>query len=252
MRLTCDLHFDKTQLRLLAGLNFLDFLKNDCLNNNDPYLAILGDIFQTGNNIKNQFFVPVFMKLLEIKNAGINLFFIPGNHDIISKDGDGTLVETFSAFGTFIQKSATIEINGYNYDFLAYTEDPSDIPHNSDILLTHLSIEGYWPKGAVIEQSAFDDYNLVVSGHVHKYQENGKFFFVGAPYSCNKGESFISFLFVIVFSISFEMHKYSTKNGSKATYRKYISATKYMMNINSIITETKLKDWSSAHSLIKA
>lgn len=215
MRLTCDLHVDKEQIRLLACLNFLDYLKNDCLNNNDPYLAILGDIFHTSNNIKNQFFVPIFMKFLELKEAGINLYFIPGNHDIINKNGDGTLAETFSAFGTFIQKSETINVNGYNYDFLSYTEDSDEIPHNSDILLTHLSIEGFWPQGNVIEQSCFDDYNLVVSGHVHKYQQDGKFFFVGAPYSCNKGERTYR-------------HGYAVIDGPSIKHYDYFDAPEYL------------------------
>lgn len=214
MYITCDLHVSKEELRLISCLNFLDFLQKECIKNNDKNLAILGDIFHTSNSIRNQMFVPIFMKFLEMKNNGINLYFIPGNHDIYNKDNSGALAETFSAFGTYIQKSAIIEIDGTKYDFLAYTENPEDIPNNSDILLTHLSIEGFWP-GNSISQESFSNYNLVVSGHIHKYQVSGKYFFVGAPYSINKAES--SFL-----------HGYARINGYDIVHLPYNDAPDYI------------------------
>jgi len=214
MFITCDLHVSKEELRLLSCLNFLDFLQKECLKTGDKKLAILGDIFHTSNSIKNQMFVPIFMKFLEMKKNGIDLYFIPGNHDIYNKDNSGALAETFSAFGTYIQKSATLNIDGTEYDFLAYTEDSSDIPNNSDILLTHLSIEGFWPANYMLKDS-FEHYNLVVSGHVHKYQQEGKFFFVGAPYSCNRAES--SYL-----------HGYARINGYDIVHYDYNDAPEYM------------------------
>lgn len=214
MFLICDLHVSKEELRLLSCLNFLDHMKKECIKTGDKKLAILGDIFHTSNSIRNQMFVPIFMKLLEMKKEGIELFFIPGNHDIFNKDNSGALAETFSAFGTYIQKSQTIEIDGFSYDFLAYTEDFTEIPNNADVLLTHLSIEGFWPSTS-IPQEKFNHYSLVVSGHVHKHQQSGKFYFVGAPYSCNRGES------------SYQ-HGYARINGYDITHYDYNDAPEYL------------------------
>ena len=112
-----DLHFNaKNNIRIIEGLNFLDYLQTYCAEHNIPNIIFGGDIFDTANSIKNQAFVPVFMKLFELSKQ-FHLYVFPGNHDIMSADND-CLAETFCAFSTFIKKSQTIEIDGVPCDFL--------------------------------------------------------------------------------------------------------------------------------------
>lgn len=93
----CDLHFTaKNEIRIIEGLNFLEYIFDYCVKNNIPNLVLGGDIFHTSNSIKNQAFIPVFMKLYEMSKK-LHIYVIPGNHDIMNNDND-CLAETFSAF----------------------------------------------------------------------------------------------------------------------------------------------------------
>ena len=199
----CDLHINKDLLRLTECLNFLDYLKKYCLANQINYIVIGGDLFDTSNSIKNQMFIPFFNKLYEIKEAGIELIIFPGNHDSMNNDND-CLAETFSAFSTFIKKSATIDIDGVTCDFLAYTENTSDIPNNGRVLFSHLEVEGFYfnskkkVENSIFTESLFENYELVVSGHLHKMQERNNFLFVGSPYETDRGEMGKSNYFAVI------------------------------------------------------
>lgn len=188
-----DLHADKNQLRIITVCNFLDYIINYCKEHKEiTKIVNLGDTFHISNSIRNECFVPVFMKFMELSKV-VDIITLVGNHDITNKDND-SLAETFSAFSTFIKKSQTINIDGIDYDFLSYTNDPSDIPNKGRVLFGHLEIEGFYynPKrqveGSSFVPEMFDQYNLVVSGHLHHEQNKGIFEFIGSPYPTNKGE----------------------------------------------------------------
>ena len=138
-----DLHLNKDLIRLTECLNFLDYIEKYCKEYSIKYVVLGGDLFDTSNNIRNQMFMPFFNKLYEIKEAGIELIVFSGNHDKMNDDGD-TLLETFKAFAHFVKKSETINIGGIDYDFLAYTQNPSDLPNNGHVLFTHLEVEGFY------------------------------------------------------------------------------------------------------------
>lgn len=220
----CDLHFSKDEIRILEGLNFLDYLDDYCQKNNIPNIVIGGDIFHTSNSIKNQAFLPVFMKFLDMSKR-YHIFTIPGNHDIMNNDND-CLIETFSSFSTFIKKSETINIDGIDCDFLAYTENIGDIPNNSRILFGHLEVEGYYFNAKKkVEQSSFtedlfENYELVLSGHLHKSQIGKNLVFVGSPYETRKDEMGKKNYFAVV----------SAENDKPVTYElvQYEEAPKYM------------------------
>lgn len=188
-----DLHINKDLLRLTECLNFLDYLSNYCENNEIEYIVIGGDLFDTSNNIRNQMFIPFFNKLFEIGQK-FKLIIFPGNHDIQNTDND-CLAETFKAFCHFVKKSETLEIDGVKYDFLAYTQNPDDIPNVGDVLFTHLEVEGFYfnpfkkCEDETFTKESFDNYELVVSGHLHKKQEDGNIIFTGSPYSTKKDEA---------------------------------------------------------------
>lgn len=190
-----DLHLDKTEIRKLTVINFLDYIINYCKNHPEIKSAInLGDSFHTPTN-KNAQFIPVFNKLKELSEI-VHLYTIVGNHDTSEKNNDNTLVETFGAFGTFIKNSGTYEVEGLgSADFLSYTQDATDIPNKSNILFGHLEVDGFWfnPRVKIentnFSKDAFAKYNKVISGHLHHYQADDKFVFVGSPYPTNRGEA---------------------------------------------------------------
>lgn len=188
-----DLHVTKEPIRITECINFLDCLKNYCLSNNIKTIVNLGDTFHQANNIKNQSFIPIFMKFMEIAKSGIKIITIIGNHDAENNQNDA-LVETFESFGEVIKKSDTLNIDGFDYDFLSYTENPNDIPNKSKLLFTHLAVQGFYFNSkkiddtSVFTEDSFNNYLKVVSGHLHKCQEKNEMLFVGSPYQTRMDE----------------------------------------------------------------
>lgn len=208
-----DLHVNKELLRLTECLNFLDYLGNYCKENDIHYLVIGGDLFHTSNNIRNQMFIPFFNKLFDLKNQGIEIIIFPGNHDVQNTDND-CLAETFKSFAHFIKKSETINIDGIDYDFLAYTQNPADIPNKGQVLFTHLEVNNYMfnpyqkCEDKTFTDASFDQYELVVSGHLHKMQEGRNIVFPGSPYSTRKGEEGNHF-FAVIDGTNYELVDYN-------------------------------------------
>ena len=208
-----DLHLTKEPLRIVSVLNFLDYIHKYCLEHNIKHLVNLGDL-NDRPELKSDAFVPVFRKLCEI-SKDVNIYSIIGNHELKDKAGNDTLIETFSSFGTFIQNSSTIEIDGINYDFMSYTDNPQDIPKKGRVLFGHLEVEGFYynPKrkieGSVFTTDMFDSYELVVSGHLHHEQHRDNFEFVGSPYPTNRGEGGKKNYFAVIDGTSCQLVEYN-------------------------------------------
>jgi DNA repair exonuclease SbcCD nuclease subunit len=138
-------------------------------------------------------FIPFFNKLLELSSVA-TLYVFSGNHDMINMECD-SLLEAFKTFSHFVKKSETIEIDGVSYDFLAYTQNPDDIPNKGEVLFTHLEVEGFYfnpfkkCEDKTFTKESFENYDLVVSGHLHKKQEDGNIVFPGSPYSTRRDEA---------------------------------------------------------------
>lgn len=188
-----DLHLDKG-IWIDICLNFLDELEAFSKSHNIHDVVIGGDVFEKATKIKHEAFIPLFLKFLQMKSDGFNLYFILGNHDIFNDDND-SIVETFLSFGKVIKESETLEIDGYQYDLLSYTKDETKIPNKSKVLLTHLSIADFqFDNGYEVDQKngmptdLFSHYDLVVSGHFHRMQKNKNIFFPGSPFQHNFGE----------------------------------------------------------------
>ena len=190
-----DLHANKDQIRVVTVLNFLDYIIDYCKKNKEIKSVInLGDTFDIPQQ-KTDVLIPIYKKMKELSEI-VNLYTILGNHDLIGKDGANTLSETFSSFGTFIQSNQTMDVPGLGEtDFLSFTDDISSIPNRSRILFGHLEIEGFYfnPKkkieGTMFKPEMFDQYNLVISGHLHHEQHKSNFEFVGTPYPTRRDEA---------------------------------------------------------------
>lgn len=131
-------------------------------------------------------------------SKNFQLYIIPGNHDLTSRDlnvSDNALAESFRAFAHYIPKSETINIDGVDYDFLAYTENPEELPDNGRALFTHLEIADFFyrpeqrSENRTFTKGSFDHYELVVSGHIHRMQQAGNIVYPGSPYSTTKAEA---------------------------------------------------------------
>lgn len=208
-----DTHLTKDPIRIITVSNFLDYIIDYCKKHNIKHVVNLGDLLDRPE-MKSDAFVPIFRKLKELSSIA-NLYSIIGNHEIKDKEGNDTLVETFGSFGKFIKSSETINIDGTDYDFLSYTDDPTKIPNKGRVLFGHLEIEGfYYNPNRKIEEGLFrsemfDQYSLVVSGHLHHEQHRGIFEFVGSPYPTRRDEGGKQNYFAIIDGETCKLEEYN-------------------------------------------
>lgn len=192
--ITGDIHTNEGIFSSIC-INYLDFLISYIKENFITHLVFDGDIFEKATRIKNEVFIPLFFKLQELRDTGIEIHFILGNHDIYNNQNN-SLVETFCVFGKVHSGSDTITIDGVDIDLLSYTKNRDDIPNRSKYLITHLGIAGFMmtsfmeanKETETFSIEDFTSYDKVFSGHFHKYQELQNVIYVGSPYETSFDE----------------------------------------------------------------
>jgi DNA repair exonuclease SbcCD nuclease subunit len=195
---TGDLHIRNDNLNNIhinSILGFLDHITDYYFKNEIDYLFVIGDVFHKSSNIKNEAFIPIFMKFFAMKEKGIKMIFIPGNHDIMNVNND-TIIETFAAFGDVYKTKTSLTIDNEEFIFLPYTKKESEIPKgNGEYLITHLSIADFNFNNYAIadeklafKRELFEDFKMVITGHFHKYQNKGNIYYIGSPVQVDRGE----------------------------------------------------------------
>ena len=195
--LTADLHI-QDGLYCEVGLDYLDYLAEYASNNGINKIAFLGDLLDKSSRIKNDVFVPLFKKIESMKEQGLEMWFIFGNHDITSTITNSSILEVFEKYGHLVNSIQTYELGNYTINMSPFTKDPSLVPTvNADYLFTHLNITGFDLGGGRIsgeEQQAFpvsmfSNYKMVFTGHYHKRQCIDNIQYIGAPYQLNFGDA---------------------------------------------------------------
>lgn len=210
---TGDWHLnDKNVIHNTIIINYMNFLQNYMKEKNIKNFVFLGDLIHTSNKLNYNTFTPVFKKFMEWKDIGIKSYFIIGNHDQLSKDT--SLIELLEPLGKVIMKPETIEIDGFEYDFCPYTEDVNDLPNTSSVLFSHLDLKDfYYNKSAVSKKEiftteTFHNYNQVLLGHFHLFQQKGKINYVGAPVQMSYAEEGDDKYFAIIDENIVEFYQY--------------------------------------------
>lgn len=195
--LTADLHI-QDGLYCQVGLDYLDYLTEYALSNEINKIVFLGDLLDKSSRIKNDVFVPLFKKIEHMKEQGIEMWFIFGNHDITSTNTNSSILEVFEKYGHLVNSIQTYELGNFTINMCPFTKDESLVPTvNADYLFTHLNIMGFDLGGGRIageEQQAFpvsmfSNYKTVFTGHYHKRQCIDNVQYIGAPYQLNFGDA---------------------------------------------------------------
>lgn len=193
--ITADLH-NKKGLTAQLVIDYLDYLQEYYHENDIDKIIILGDIFHKNSNVKTSIFVPFFLKLVEMKESGINFIFVVGNHDIYNRDYD-SLIDTFKPLGRVIKEYEEIELDGKIAGFLPYVMKEEDLPtpDKAQWLFTHLSIANFSFDNAyhatekhAFREELFEDYSLVFTGHFHRHQYRKNIIYIGSPIQLSRGE----------------------------------------------------------------
>lgn len=195
--LTADLHI-QDGLYCQVGLDYLDYLNDYAIDNKISKIAFLGDLLDKSSRIKNDVFVPLFKKIEYMKEQGLEMWFIFGNHDITSTNTNSSILEVFEKYGHLVNSIQTYELGNFTINMCPFTKDEALVPTvNADYLFTHLNIIGFDLGGGRIsgeEQQAFpvslfSNYKTVFTGHYHKRQKIGNIQYIGAPYQLDFGDA---------------------------------------------------------------
>lgn len=220
--LTSDLHVGVRKKNGVLFINFaidyLNYIKNYCLDNDIKHIFFLGDILEKSSSVKHEYFVLLFKKLKEIISSGIEITSILGNHDIYSIKND-SLVETFP--GRIIKHQEHIMLDNKDINLLSYTERKIE-DLTGDYLFTHLPIEdfkmneGYVPDNKFYKADLFKDFDGVFSGHYHASQNKKNVVYLGSPFQLNfseKNDNEKGFIVLDLKNNDWELKEY--KNGPK-------------------------------------
>jgi len=148
--------------------------------------------FNTLSQVKRRFFAP-------LRNRGIKVHCIPGNHDTYWKNTNdlNSLRELFHDDLHLYEKPTTVEFDGCSILFLPWiTKDNSEECEAAldetvaPVLVGHLELDGYEVMRGINHNGGMSDnilhkFDLVLSGHFHCRQFRGNVHYLGTQYDLN-------------------------------------------------------------------
>lgn len=156
---------------------------------------ILGDLLHTKEVIRGKCLNLYFRRIQQSK---LNFIIIVGNHDYFNLECEEHSLEALKVLPNVTIVDELTLIN--NMAFLPYIHDKKELKDtlklikNSDVLFGHFDMAGFdYGNGYIcddgLEVKNFKSLKKVISGHFHKYQQEGNFTYLGTPFSHSFGES---------------------------------------------------------------
>jgi DNA repair exonuclease SbcCD nuclease subunit len=202
--------------RLEDCLGVLKWVFTVAKNNNIKNILFGGDFFHDRQKIEIYTYQKTFEILRdELKNSGINLFLLLGNHDLwFNENTSVSSVLPLSALPGIrvIRSTERIMIEGNNWDFIPFTHNPieslkelSEKEGEPEYSLGHLAVDGAILHGSQysdvavehdgemvkVSPSIFSSYKRTFLGHYHAEQRVNKTVeYIGSPLELSFGEAF--------------------------------------------------------------
>jgi DNA repair exonuclease SbcCD nuclease subunit len=211
--------------RVDDAIEVLDWIKKEALERDIKDLFFLGDWFHVRGYAYPSIMSRTYKKLLEFKEAGLNMVLLVGNHDMPYKSTtkDNSLTVYNSVFPV-VEQPKVWEAENYNFYFLPYVEDkdqlnwaiqkiyseleeqtnsvaPDQAPSRDgtpkkNVLLAHLDIKDALYQTNVSSNHGVDSkklsemFDMVITGHYHVPQIlQDNIYYVGSPYQQSFGEA---------------------------------------------------------------
>jgi 3',5'-cyclic AMP phosphodiesterase CpdA len=173
--------------------------------NNITNMIHLGDFFDRRKYINFNTLSEVRRRFLEKIPKDVHFHIILGNHDTFYKNTNevNSLKELFRGYSniTLYDTPSTIDINNLKISLIPWINDTNKIEYydyiqtcNSPILMGHFEIIGFEVIDGVkhhsgITESAFNKFEMVLSGHFHIKQSKRNIHYLGTQYQMNFGDA---------------------------------------------------------------
>ena len=218
-------------------------------------ILFLGDLFQDREDIQIISYHLTYEVLSHYLNKyDINLYMLIGNHDMWFNNK--TDISSIIPLGSLkniriIKEPETINISGFNFDFLPYTLNPLIglgrlAKSDSNVLCGHLSLDGaqlntfYHTHADIsvehegdmvkVDADKFGKYKKVFLGHYHGEQRVKNVEYIGSPLQLNFAEAFQQKHIIIFDSDTFEQEYIINDFSPKHLIIKEKDISKYDLN----------------------
>lgn len=150
----------------------------------------LGDIFNSRESQRQEVLTFLSNILIDYKNAGLEIYCIPGNHDKTDYNSYDSFLDCFILAPHFhlLKEANSFTLGGVKFDSVPFfneekwLEEFNKIPKKEagQILLSHIAVDGSVNNDGSkvssekIKQSMFSHYKSVFLGHYHNAQQVSK------------------------------------------------------------------------------
>lgn len=169
----------KHNSRVLKTLEVIDQVREYAKHFGITSAIHLGDVFHSRVSQRYEYFNQTYETFRKFKQDGIDLTIIMGNHDMVTKDGSVTTIDSFQDIADIVKGPQGLW-NGivampYNSNFPQVIEWLKGIESQA-IVLHHLDIIGCdtglgYVSEIGIGRDNFERFKLSLGGHYHKRQE---------------------------------------------------------------------------------
>lgn len=156
----------------------------------------LGDMLDTKELVRSSCLNTLYRKLSESK---LEHYILVGNHDWFNLEcKDHSLVPLRELINVHIVQSPVVTELGlmvpYIHDHNEFKKVMKSHVGKTNVAFVHQGFSGFdYGNGFIAENesdiSYIKGYDLVISGHFHKYQKGGNLIYLGTPFSHSFGES---------------------------------------------------------------
>ncbi len=193
---------DGMNTRLKHILQEMERAADELIKSGGDTMIFAGDLFHIRGSISPEVFNPTFQTIRNILNRGIQIYAIPGNHDLAERDTTelGNAIQTLGALPGFnvITKPKFILTAGGPIGFIPWYSkidalkaavdiliEETDVHPDEYDLIMHAGIEGVitgLDHGLTAAEVAGWGFKRVFAGHYHnhKIMEDGKVISIGA------------------------------------------------------------------------
>lgn len=196
-----DLHIynhHKLSVNSETALDVLDQINEYAIENGIDKVVSAGDFFHTKARAYAPHVIQAWLRVKHLYKSNIKKIMLIGNHDMASPNSTmNSILFAFSDYAKIVPDYWFFDTESTRMHFLSYTEKAFDSfmlsKEKQNVLIGHLDIIGFKMSNGFrsdhgFKPDDFSEFDLVISGHYHQFQNIKNILYVGSPYQTSFAE----------------------------------------------------------------